>query len=148
MAEFAASDMDDGQVDMQLAHWSLSNLIATFSRLTFHSQHLCPIGCMRKHTTGDICVEGPRHEDISAAVKNATLNLSLQLPILKGTVAWFGTAPVNHVLGGGQGRTVCHEVEGLIVTISVTGNVMQDYSTNLYSKRFAHPAGPSWQARQ
>ena len=62
------------------------------SRLTFHGQHLCPIGCVRKHPTGDICVEGQRRKDISAAVKNATLDLGLQLPIRKGTAAWFGTA--------------------------------------------------------
>ena len=108
MTAFAASDMDDGLVDMQRAHWSLSSLMPSSSRLTFHGQHLCPIGCMRKHTTGDICVEGQRHEDISAAVKNATLDLGLQLPILKGTAAWFGTAPVHRVLVGGEGRTVRH----------------------------------------
>ena len=51
---------------------------------------------------------GQRPEDISAAFKNATLDLGLQLPILKGTAAWFGTDPVNHVLGGGEGLTVCH----------------------------------------
>ena len=32
IAEFAASDMDGGQVDMQLAHWSLSSLIAIFQQ--------------------------------------------------------------------------------------------------------------------
>ena len=59
------------------------------SRLTFHGQHLCTISCIRKLTTGRICVGGQRPEDISAAFKNATLDLGLQLPILKGTAAWL-----------------------------------------------------------
>ena len=52
--------------------------------------------------------EGSTPEDIAAAFKNATLDLGLQLPILKGTDAWFGTAPVNRVLVGGERRTVRH----------------------------------------
>ena len=43
-------------------------------------------------TLGTFAWEGKKPEDISAAVKDATLDLGLQLPIRKGTAAWFGTA--------------------------------------------------------
>ena len=52
--------------------------------------------------------EGKGREDISPAVKDATLDRGLQLPSLKGTASWFGATPVNHVLDGGEGLTVCH----------------------------------------
>ena len=46
--------------------------------------------------------EGRTPEDI-AAVKNAIIDLRLQLPSLKGIDAWFGTALVNCVFVGGEG---------------------------------------------
>ena len=41
--------------------------------------------------------EGKKPEDISAAFKNVTLDLGLQLPILKGTAAWFGIGSHRHL---------------------------------------------------
>ena len=89
------------------AHWSLSVLIAISRQSDIPLPASLSNQLYEKVTPLETFAwEGKRPEDISATFKNATLDLGLQLPILKSTAAWFGTAPVHRMLVGGEGRTV------------------------------------------
>jgi len=109
LAELAAGDMDGGQVDMAFAQWSLSVMVALFQRADIPLPASLADELYEKITPMESFVwEGKKPQDISNDFKMSLMDSVLQMPILKGTNAWYGTAPVNHDLVREDGRSTHH----------------------------------------
>lgn len=109
LAELAAGDMDGGQVDMTFARWSMSVMVALFQSADIPLPASLADELYEKITPVESFVwEGKKPQDISNEFKMSLMDSVLQMPILRGTNAWYGTASVNHDLVREDGRSTHH----------------------------------------